>query len=163
MTQQLKEEARIASLITKLGDDGNIYIDNEKIDSIIDKAYEQGRDDENSWSEKKVDKFRENKLEQLGLSGCCVWNNIDEIPLTESQKACVLEWVAQKLQSTKYAEENDIWTYGKSYDPLSINVKEKVAHSYVIDFDDGGRHHPFVNMKYIEDGIFNEFFNSKQQ
>jgi hypothetical protein len=112
-----------------------------------------------TWSEKEVDKFREKKWQCYGLSGCCWWDNIDELPLTESQKACVLEWVAQKLQQTKYAEENDIWTCGKSYDPLSIDVKGKVAHSYVIDFEDGGRHHPFENMKYIEDGIFNEFFN----
>lgn len=109
-------------------------------------------------NDKVVQKVREDKFIMRGLSGRCEWENIDELPLTELQKACVLEWVAQKLTNTKYAEDEDIWQCGKSYDPLSIDTKRKVAHSYVMDMHDGGRHHPFNKMSEVEGAIFAEFF-----
>lgn len=120
-----------------------------------------------TYTDKEVSKIRDKKWKQYGLSGCCWWENIDELPLTENQKACVLEWVAQRLSVTDFAQTNDIWQCGKSYDPLSIDVEEKVAHSYMMDMKDGGRHHPFNKMSEIENAIFKEFFeeanNSNQQ
>lgn len=112
----------------------------------------------NDTIDKMVKAVRVQKYQMRGLDGRYEWENIDELPLTEYQKACVLEWLAQKLEQTQYAENEDIWQYGKSYDPLTIDVENKVAHSYVMDMADGGRHHSYGNMSDIEHYIFNEFF-----
>lgn len=108
------------------------------------------------FSDEQVQKIRDEAYEIRGLSGRCEWQTIDDLPLSELQKASVLEWVAQKLGQTKVARDEDIWTYGKSYDPLYITGN--VAHSYVIDMHDGGRHHNFKEMKEVEAAIFGEFF-----
>ena len=44
--------------------------------------------------------------------------------------------------------------YCKSYDPLLI--EDDKCHSYVFDLDDDGRHHPYKNLREIEDKLFNE-------
>ena len=113
--------------------------------------------------EKKVKKIREEKWECRGLSGRADWKSIDDLPLNEAQKACVLEWIAQKLQQTKLARECDVWQMGKSYDPLDIKLENKTAHSYVMEMSDGGRHHKYNKMSEIEDAIFNEFFGDLEQ
>ena len=109
--------------------------------------------------EEETKKIREEKRQQLGMSWCCIWDSIDDLPINEHQKACVLERLAQRLQKTKIAKNMDIWQYCKSYDPLDIDVEHKVAHSYVMNMNDWWRHHDFKSMKDIDDCIFNEFFN----
>lgn len=42
----------------------------------------------------------------------------------------------------------------KSYDPLTI--EGNVAHSYVFDLEDGGRHHQFENCVALVDALTNE-------
>lgn len=106
--------------------------------------------------DEKIISAREKAYEIRGLSGRCEWENIDSLPLSELQKACVLEWLAQKLQQTDFARKNDIWQYGKSYDPLLFDGN--TAHSYVLNMSDGGRHHTFAEMKEVEKAIFTEFF-----
>lgn len=39
----------------------------------------------------------------------------------------------------------------KMYDPLTI--EGKVAHSYVFDLEDGGRHHSFKDLWHLRDAI----------
>jgi hypothetical protein len=106
--------------------------------------------------DKKVIEARETAYQIRGLSGRCEWENIDALPLTELQKACVLEWLAQKLRQTPFAQKYDIWQYGKSYDPLLFDGQ--TAYSYVMNMSDGGRHHAFSNMAEVEGYIFTEFF-----
>ena len=43
----------------------------------------------------------------------------------------------------------------KMYDPLTIIGK--TAHSYVLDLDDGGRHHPFTNLEELRRKALKEF------
>lgn len=68
---------------------------------------------------------------------------IDELPFTDDQKEMVLEWLAQKIWRT-FDEEG----HCKTYDPLLI--EGDVAHSYVFNFDDGGRHHSFKDYAHLE-------------
>jgi hypothetical protein len=42
------------------------------------------------------------------------------------------------------------------YDPMDIELKEKMAHSYVFDLEDGGRHHPYKDLEHLENMIFDE-------
>ena len=44
--------------------------------------------------------------------------------------------------------------YRKSYDPLLI--EDDKCHSYVFDLGDDGRHHPYKNLREIEDKLFDE-------
>jgi len=44
--------------------------------------------------------------------------------------------------------------YCKFYDPLLI--EDDKCHSYVFDLGDDGRHHPYKNLREIEDRLFNE-------
>lgn len=46
--------------------------------------------------------------------------------------------------------------YCKSYDPLTIDENTKVAHSYVFNLWDGGRHHSYENMEQIMRGLEKE-------
>jgi len=74
---------------------------------------------------------------------------INDLPLAEEQKRYVLEWYARKLW--EIAEEGiygDGDYYGKHYDPLVI--EGNIAHSYVFDLGDGGRHHPFDTLAELE-------------
>ena len=81
------------------------------------------------------------------------FKNIDDLPLNETQKRYVLEWLAWKFYNLllKLGIEDG---YCKSYDPLLI--EDDKCHSYVFDLDDSGRHHPYKNLREIEDKLFNE-------
>ena len=81
------------------------------------------------------------------------FKNVDDLPLREYQKRYVLEWLAWKFYGLliKLGIEDG---YCKSYDPLLIENEK--CHSYVFDLDDGGRHHPYKNLREIEDRLFNE-------
>ena len=78
---------------------------------------------------------------------------IDDLPLNETQKRYVLEWLAWKFYGLllKLGIEDG---YCESYDPSLI--EDGKCHSYVFDLGDGGRHHPYKNLKEIEDKLFNE-------
>ena len=84
--------------------------------------------------------------------------NLDDLPLSEPQKECVLEWFARKLwiMLEEGSEEPDY--YCKSYDPLRIEGKE--AHSYVFSLGDGGRHHDFKNLAHLEKMLVEEGISS---
>lgn len=44
----------------------------------------------------------------------------------------------------------------KSYDPMTIDTDNKIAHSYVFDLWDGGRHHPYESLEQIKDSVLEE-------
>ena len=48
--------------------------------------------------------------------------------------------------------DND--SHRKMYDPLTI--EDKLAHSYVFELNDGGRHHKFKNLESLKDTILKE-------
>ena len=78
---------------------------------------------------------------------------IDDLPLTEEQKVHVLEWFAWKIWRICEEAGGDPDYGGKSYDPLEIELMANgsgIAHSYVFDLGDGGRHHPFVSLVELE-------------
>ena len=81
------------------------------------------------------------------------FKNIDDLPLREYQKRCVLEWLAWKFYGLpiKLGIEDE---YCKSYDPLLI--EDDTCHSYVFDLGDDGRHYLYKNLREIEDKLFNE-------
>lgn len=57
----------------------------------------------------------------------------------------------------------DLWvmltgeSHCKYYDPMTINADEKIAHSYVLDLQDGGRHHPYQALDILQADILSEF------
>jgi hypothetical protein len=77
------------------------------------------------------------------------FNTIDDLPLTQSQKACVLEWLAIKLTDLD-AIVTGSSLCGKHYDPLTLDTHKKVAHSYAFCLSDGGRHHPYTSLAALE-------------
>ena len=88
-------------------------------------------------------------VERFGNEFYC----IDDLPLTDSQKECVLEYLARKLW--KLLLDTDIQCgHCKSYDPLMI--EGKTALSYVYDMEDGGRSHKFRDYKHLEDMLYKE-------
>jgi hypothetical protein len=80
--------------------------------------------------------------------------NIDDLPLTDDQKERVLEWFAHKLWVILEEGRGDADYTGKMYDPLVI--EGNIAHSYVFDLEDGGRHHPFSNLQHLEKMLVDE-------
>lgn len=78
------------------------------------------------------------------------FETIDSLPLSETQKKCVLEWFAYKLWRIleEGSGEPDYWC--KSYDPLQIG--DGVAHSYALELSgsDGGRHHNYEDLRHLE-------------
>jgi hypothetical protein len=69
-------------------------------------------------------------------------------------KIKVVEWFAMMMLIIKeehdYTQEGDYG--GKSYDPMTIELNRGgggIAHSYVFDMEDGGRHHLFENLEDI--------------
>ena len=77
---------------------------------------------------------------------------IDDLPLSSEQKKCVLEWFAWKI--VEVASAKDLFIGMKHYDPLMIDDEE--AHSYVFDFEDGGRHHQYRDLKHLEKMLLEE-------
>jgi hypothetical protein len=63
-----------------------------------------------------------------------------------------LVWLAQKYYKLLLAIGAQLG-HRKSYDPLTIEYDgdKKIAHSYVFDFEDGGRHHPFRDLEQLEE------------
>ena len=80
--------------------------------------------------------------------------NINDLPLNDEQKKFVLEWFAYKLWEIIEEGGGDPEYYGKSYDPLTI--EGNIAHSYVFDLEDGGRHHEFRDFRHLEEMLVNE-------
>jgi hypothetical protein len=39
--------------------------------------------------------------------------------------------------------------YQKMYDPMTIDEDKKIAHSYVFDLNDGGRHHSYESLEQV--------------
>ncbi|MBP8055182.1 MAG: hypothetical protein KA314_05040 [Chloroflexi bacterium] len=85
--------------------------------------------------------------------------SLDDLPLTDAQKALVLEWFARKLWVILEEGSGEPDYYGKSYDPLVIDLEEKEAHSYVFHLDDGGRHHSFESLLDLEERLKQEGIN----
>lgn len=79
---------------------------------------------------------------------------IDDLPLSYEDKCAVLEWFARKLWILLEEGSGDPYYYGKSYDPLVI--EDGVAHSYVFNFEDGGRHHVYDDLAHLERMLMNE-------
>jgi hypothetical protein len=79
---------------------------------------------------------------------------INDLPLTNEDKEKVLMWFARKLWTIleEGSEEPDY--YCKTYDPLVI--EGNIAHSYVFDLQDGGRHHKFKDLKDLENMLVSE-------
>ena len=83
------------------------------------------------------------------------YRDIDDLQLNDAQKAAVMEWLAMQMWHVmERLTENSY--YGKSYDPLLIDLENGVMRSYVFDFKDGGRTHPFESFKDTQDDIVNE-------
>ena len=74
--------------------------------------------------------------------------SIDDLSLTREEKCNVLEWFARKLWVLLEEGSNEPEWHHKSYDPLTI--EGGIAHSYVFDLEDGGRHHAFKNLAHLE-------------
>lgn len=79
--------------------------------------------------------------------------DIDTLPLKDFQKKAVLEYLAQKLWRI-LLKTNIMEDHCKIYDPLII--EGNIAHSYVFDMEDGGRHHPFKDYKHLEQMLMEE-------
>lgn len=72
---------------------------------------------------------------------------LNDLELSDEQKMAVLCYLANKYY--RLILELGIQDgHSKSYDPLLI--EGNVAHSYVFDLEDGGRHHPFRNLDHLE-------------
>lgn len=84
--------------------------------------------------------------------------NIDELSLTHPQKMAVLEWLAKHLWYVM-EESTDRDYHCKSYDPLTLESRSDgtgVAHSYVFDMWDGGRHHEYTTLTQVEEAMVSE-------
>lgn len=81
---------------------------------------------------------------------------LDDIELTELQRKEVLEWYAWKIWRGLEEGSGDPYYYGKSYDPLTINRDDHIAHSYVFNFEDGGRHHAYRDLAHLEEMLDKE-------
>jgi hypothetical protein len=87
--------------------------------------------------------------------------SIDDLTtLTKEQKEEVLMWFARKLWVLLEEGSGNPDYYGKAYDPLLI--EGNIAHSYVFDFQDGGRHHDFENLSDLEKMLMQEGIDTIQ-
>ena len=82
--------------------------------------------------------------------------DINDLDFTEEQKAQVLVWFARKMYVLIEEGSSEPDYYGKSYDPLTIDMDNKIGHSYVFDLEDGGRHHSFKNLEHLEKMLMDE-------
>ena len=78
---------------------------------------------------------------------------IENLPLSELQKRCVLEWLAWKMWEL-LIELGIEDGYSKPYDPLLIEDDE--CHSYIFELGDGGRHHSYRTLGEIEEKLMKE-------
>lgn len=90
--------------------------------------------------------------ERWNLTDC---QTIDDYPLTEAQKEIALTY-AVRLIGRIYGDQ--LWldwnSHCKSYDPLII--ADHKAHSYLMNLEDGGRHHPYTTLAHLEKMIVDE-------
>lgn len=89
---------------------------------------------------------------------------ISEIGLDSVQQARVLEWYATRLWALQ-EEPDDGDYYGKSYDPLKIELRSDgsgTAHSYAlcVEHSGSGRHHEFASLDELEKNLTNPMINS---
>ena len=82
------------------------------------------------------------------------YHDIDDLPLDYLEKCAVLEYLARKLWIILEESTGAPEYAGKTYDPLII--EGNIAHSYVFDLEDGGRHHSFKDLKHLETMLINE-------
>lgn len=82
--------------------------------------------------------------------------DIDDLDLPEEKKKDVLEYLARKLWILIEESSGDPDYYGKSYDPLVIDLEKKEAYSYVFNLETGGRIHPFLSLQELEKTMMNE-------
>lgn len=90
-------------------------------------------------------------------NGVNPYRTINDLPLSEMQKRCVLEWFAWKIWEM-LMELGIEDGHGKLYDPLVIEENE--CHSYVFDLGDGGRHHKYETLAELEERLKNEMIES---
>jgi hypothetical protein len=81
------------------------------------------------------------------------YQSIDDLPFTPEQKMMVLAWFAEKLYEIELVALDADGTR-KVYDPLSF--WDGLAHSYVFDLEDGGRHHEYDSLGHLEAMLINE-------
>lgn len=85
--------------------------------------------------------------------------SLADIGLDSLQRAAVLEWFADKLWVAQEEGSRNRDYGGKSYDPLSIELRPDgggIAHSYVFNLRDGGRHHSFDSLNSLEEMLVDE-------
>lgn len=82
-------------------------------------------------------------------------HGIDDLPLDHLEKQAVLEWFARRLWVILENSRPDgpDWHH-KTYDPLIIDGN--VAHSYVFNLGDGGRHHDIESLEDLERRLVDE-------
>lgn len=84
---------------------------------------------------------------------------LSEVSADTLVKIQILEWFAWKIYIAQAEAECDGDYRGKSYDPMTVEINADgsgIAHSYVFDFEDGGRHHPFSSLEELETMLTNE-------
>lgn len=80
-------------------------------------------------------------------------HRVSDLGLDPLQQARVLEWYANRILVASEEATGEPDYCGKSYDPLTIELDTRgggTAHSYIFDFRDGGRHHPFHSLNELE-------------
>lgn len=80
-------------------------------------------------------------------------HTLAELGLDSLQIVRLLEWFAWKIWIAREEGSGEPEYYGKSYDPLAIEISSDgagVAHSYTFDLNTGGRHHPFDSLTQLE-------------
>lgn len=82
--------------------------------------------------------------------------DINDLDLPEEKKKDVLEYLARKLWVLLEESSGEPDYYGKSYDPLVIDLEEKEAYSYVFNLETGGRVHPFLSLQGLEKMMMDE-------
>lgn len=78
--------------------------------------------------------------------------SIDDLLLNQEQKEQVLEYLARQLYFI--LTELGMDDHHKTYDPLTI--EGGIAHSYVFELGDGGRHHKFSSLSELENLMVTE-------
>lgn len=81
--------------------------------------------------------------------------SLSELDLTIVQKKEILEWFAYKVWVITQKAGGEESFYHKSYDPLTIELDKKIAHSYVLSLSGSGRHHQFEDLEQLEEMITN--------
>lgn len=79
---------------------------------------------------------------------------LSDLGLIKEQEEAVLMWFARKLWVILEEGSGEPDYYCKVYDPLLISGN--LAYSYVFNFEDGGRHHPFESLEQLEEMLVKE-------